>query len=234
MGDDTLWGWATIGVGFVIVAAYLTGHWSTDLAKWGGVIALLAGIFLLLIKYGFYASVREQLQAMDDGSLERTQGIDRIWEDLQTWWEADYRDKELAWNHKEHFHTILPVPIDDPEFYLLTLLAKVKESEQQIHFVLEMRTGKIIHYAHTDDSYNFSKNEPFKPVPWVQELRMLQALNVMDRSEIKQRLRSRLRGAGVGELAGNYTPVDDEMRDAMEDAAEEAADDLGDEVDIDG
>ena len=132
---------------------------------------------------------------------------------------------ELVWDSLNTDATVLPIPADDPQFYLQSILAKDKASSEEIHLVVEMQTGYIIHYMSNDDAYNYDKNQPFASVPFVAENRFVMMLDIMERREVKRKLQTMARG----QLPGSYqTPADEKMKDALEELQEE-----GGEVDAD-
>lgn len=226
MGDESgMYFWAGILLGAAALIAFYTGTFSGDWVWIGGLLAIGGGVLFRVVQSQQWRQFRDQLSVIQGSGLSETKTTHELWEDLQDWAEEDPRDMELVWEPLNTDATVLPIPADDPQFYLQSILAKDRDSSEEIHIVVEMQTGYIIHYMSNDKAYNYDKNQPFNSVPFVAENRFVMMLDIMERREVKRKLQN----MASGQLPGGYqTPADEKMKQALEEMQEE-----GGEVDAD-
>lgn len=214
MGDDTGLYVATavlIGVGALI--AYYTGTLSGEWVLYLGVFAIGGGILFYLVKSQQLAAIRAQLTDFHGQGLDGTKATHDLWEDLQDWAAEEPREMELVWDPHHTDVTTIAIPFDTPVVYLKSILTKVKGSGAEMHYVVEMETGHVIHDMHNDEDYEYDKENPFATVPFVQQYRFESMLDIMERREVKRQLRK----MSSGTLPGGYgTPADSEIKEKLE------------------
>lgn len=215
MGDESgMYFWAGLVLGAAGLIAYYTDTLSGDWVWIGGLLAIGAGVMFRVVQTKQWQQFRDQLSAVQGSGLSETKTTHELWEDLQDWAAEDPRDMELVWEPLNTDATVLPIPADDPQFYLQSILAKDRDSSDELHIVVEMQTGYIIHYMSNDEDYKYDKNRPFDSVPFVAEHRFVLMLDIMERRTVKRKLQN----MAQGQLPGGYqTPTDEKMKEALED-----------------
>lgn len=178
-----------------------------------GLIIVTGVILYRLLKGKHLHSVREQLEPLQESGLQRSKGIDQLWQDLQEWESREPRDTELVWNELQTDISVLPLPANDPQFFLQSILTPTSDTGEELHIVVEMQTGYIVQHAVNDEDYGYDKNSPFDCVPFVKEHRFILMLDVMERKDLKKKLEN----AAFGKISGGYsTALDDETRQVRE------------------
>ena len=211
--------WTGILLGVVGLIAHYTGTLSGDWVLFGGILAIASGVLFRVVKTRQWAAIRDQLTDLHGTGLDATQDTHDLWTDLQEWADDDPRNMELVWDPQHTDVTTLSLPFDDPVVYLKSILTPIKGSGEEMHYVVEMQTGHVLHDMHNDEDYDYDKENPVATVPFVQQHRFEAMLDIMERREVKRQLQK----MSAGSLPGGYgTPADSEIEEKLEELQAEA------------
>lgn len=220
MADETgLYVWTGILIGVSALITYYTGTLSGTWVLYLGVFAMGGGGLFYVVKTQQWAAIRSHLADLHGAGLDGTKDTHDLWEDLQDWAEEEPREIELVWDPQLTDVTTLAIPFDDPVIYLKSILSPISGSSEEMHYVVEMQSGHVLHDMHNDDDYDYDKENPFSTVPFVQQYRFEAMLDIMERREVKRQLRK----MSTGKLPGGYgTPADSEIKQKLEEIEQEA------------